>query len=238
MGEYRIPLRLRSRRWSRALAGLVFLLPLLAGAEVGEAERFLEAWLTRQAEVKSWTADVVQTRKLQSLVRPLESRGRVWVRPPNQFRWQLGEPPRTIAVRTENNFLVVYPQLGRIERYALTGDIDPAWRQVLALLELGFPSEASEFYARYEPIASEQLGNVWRFQLRPVARAARRLIDRVHLEIAKDDFTIRATELVFPDESVMRNDFSHHQLNVDIDDALFAVEAAEKYPIVDVPSAD
>ena len=81
--------------------GLLLLLiahPAFAGADL--SRQFLDAWLAQQAQAKTWSADVVQIRKLKSLVRPLESRGRVWFRQPNRFRWQLGEPPRTIAVRT------------------------------------------------------------------------------------------------------------------------------------------
>jgi outer membrane lipoprotein-sorting protein len=214
------------------------LLPLLVSAEVSEAQRFLESWLAKQAQVTSWAADVVQTRKLKSLVRPLQSRGRVWVRSPNRFRWQLGEPPRTIAVRTDTELQIVYPLLRRVERYNLTETLDPSWRQVLALLELGLPSKPSEFYARYELVAAEPTSDGWRFELRPVATDARRFIDRVRLEVAKQDATIRANELVFADGSSMRTEFTNHQLNPALDEALFKVEAGEGFEIIDGPSGD
>lgn len=226
-----------SKRWAHILVGLLLLLPLLVRADVGEAQQFLEGWLARQAQVRSWVADVVQTRKLKALVRPLESRGRIWVRYPNRFRWQLGDPPRTIAVRTDDELRIVYPQLRRVERYALSENIDPSWRQVLALMVVGFPSKASEFYARYELLEAQQTGDGWRFELRPVAREARRLIDRVRLEIDQQDATIRATELILADASIMRTDFNHHQINPVLDEALFAVEATEGFEIIDASKA-
>ena len=88
-----------------------FLLSNPISAEVhgrtDSSEEFLNAWLAQQSQVKTWSADVVQIRKLKSLVRPLKSRGQVWFKQPNQFRWQLGDPPRTIAVRKEEELLML-----------------------------------------------------------------------------------------------------------------------------------
>lgn len=228
-----------SKRGAHALGVLLLALPLALGAEVGggEAKQFLESWLARQAQIESWSADVVQTRKLTSLVRPLETRGQVWVRYPNQFRWQLGNPPRTIAVRTDDKLEIVYPPLRRIERYALSENIDPSWRAVLALLEVGFPSKPSEFYRRYEVVDARQTGASWTFELRPVAEQARRLVERIRLKIANQDATIRATELVFADGSNMRTEFVNHQINPDLDEALFTVEPGEKFEIIEATKA-
>jgi outer membrane lipoprotein-sorting protein len=203
-----------------------------AFADTDPSKQFLDTWLTYQAQVKTWSADVVQIRKLKSLVHPLKSRGRVWFRQPNRFRWQLGQPPRTIAVRTEDQLLIVYPRLKQIEQYSLGNAIDPSWKQVLALLEVGFPSDPDAFHARYEMVQAERSGRVWHFKLRPADKQARRLLKQVRLEISIDDLTLLATELVFPGGSTMRNQFSNYQLNPDLDDALFKVEIAAGYQVV------
>ena len=70
-----------------------------AGTDTDSSREFLNAWMDQQAKIKTWSADVVQIRNLKSLTRPLKSRGQVWFLQPNRFRWQLGDPPRTIAVR-------------------------------------------------------------------------------------------------------------------------------------------
>lgn len=226
------------KHWSPLFGVVMLLLPLLAGADVDkEGRQFLETWLARQAQVHSWAADVVQTRKLRSLVRPLEARGRVWVHYPNRFRWQLGDPPRTIAVRSDNELQILYPQLRRVERYPLTDDIDPAWRQVLALLEVGFPSDPKEFYARYELADAQRQSNGWRFELRPVAEETQRLIEGVALEIARQDFTINSTALTFADGSVLRTQFDHQQVNPTLDESLFRVQVPEGFDVIEAPKA-
>jgi predicted exporter/outer membrane lipoprotein-sorting protein len=202
----------------------LLLIPGLTVADAAEPKEILDAWLERQAQVKTWSADVTQTRKLKSLTRPLESPGKVWFVHPNRFRWQLGEPPRTIAVRSDNELLVLYPRLEQAERYSLGDDLDPAWRQALALLEVGFPSDRDEFYAQYEPLSATRKGDVWHLVLRPAAQEARRLIEQVRFEVIAGDYILRATELVFPDGSTMRNEFHEHQLNPELDGRLFEVD--------------
>ena len=230
----------RTRRRPRITRILVLLaaglLPFLslpkARAGQDSSSEFLQAWLNQQARIKTWSADVVQIRKLKSLVRPLKARGRVWFSHPNRFRWQLGDPPRTIAVRKDDELLIIYPRLKQVERYATGKDIDPAWKQVLALLDVGFPSNAEAFFEQYELLSTRQTRKKWRFELRPAAEAARRLLDRVWVEASKQDFSLLTTELVFPDGSTMRNVFIHRQLNPDLDQALFDFEISEGYQVV------
>lgn len=200
-------------------------------AELDSSREFLTAWLDQQKEVRTWSADVVQIRKLKSLARPLKSRGQVWFLQPNRFRWQLGDPPRTIAIRKEDELLIIYPRLKQVERFAAVDAVDPAWKQALALLEVGFPSDADAFFARYELVSTKRFKKSWRFELRPAADEVRRLLDRVTVEVSKRDFALLATELLFPDGSTMKNVFIHRQLNPTLDETLFDFEIGEGYTV-------
>jgi outer membrane lipoprotein-sorting protein len=211
---------------------LILLACTCAFAETDSAREFLYAWLDHQAKIKTWSADVVQVRNLKSLVRPLKSRGQVWFIQPNRFRWQLGDPPRTIAVRKDDELLVIYPRLKQVERFAGGKDLDPAWKQVLALLEVGFPSDADTFFEQYELVSTKRLKKSWQFELRPAAETARRLLDRVTLEISERDYALLSTELAFPDGSTMRNEFIHRQLNPILEEGVFDFTIEEGYTIV------
>lgn len=192
----------------------------------------LDEWLVKQVAIKTWAANVVQTRKIKSLLRPLESRGQVWFVQPNQFRWQLGDPPRTIAVRTQQELLFVYPKLKQMERYPFNNITDPAMQQALALLEVGFPSNPERFHARYELLSVTTTGGVRRFELQPKDEQARRLLNKVRLDVLTQGMILLATELEFPDGSTMRNAFSKHKLNIKIDESLFRIEAKD-YQVVE-----
>ena len=208
------------------IAAVVVALAISSAAVAqGASDEALDRWLEKQAGIHTWSADVVQTRALPSLTRPLEATGRVWFAVPNRFRWQLGDPARTVAVRTADELLVVYPRLRQVERYAFSADLDPAWQQVLALLEVGFPSDAAAFHESYEVLKTESVDGAWQFHLRPNSAAARRMLDGVRIQVARDDYRLLATELVFPDGSTMRTDFSHHRIDPPMDDDLFVFSA-------------
>src|SRR5881227_3351849 len=84
-----------------------------------ESNSLLATWLARQPNIQTWSADFVQTRALKSLTQPLTATGHVWFAAPNRFRWELGHPAKTIAVRASDEMLIVYPMLKRVERYPL-----------------------------------------------------------------------------------------------------------------------
>jgi len=197
-----------------------------------DVNTLLDKWLAKQVTIKTWTADVVQTRKIKSLVRPLESQGRVWFVQPDQFRWQLGDPPRTIAIRTQKELVIAYPRLNQMERYRFDNITDPAMRQALALLEVGFPSDPQRFHARYEAVSVKTSKEVLQFELRPKDEQARRLLTKVRLDVSSQDMTLLATEIEFPDGSTMRNVFRHHKLNIEIDQSLFHINT-DGYHVVE-----
>ena len=87
-----------------------------------DASSALNAWLNAQTNIQTWSAEVIQTRALKSLTQPLIAKGRVWFAAPNRFRWELGDPPQTIAVRQPEQMLVIYPRLKRAEKYSLAGN--------------------------------------------------------------------------------------------------------------------
>jgi len=211
---------------------LVVLCPLRTAAAESNADTALENWLERQANVKTWTADVVQIRKLKSLARPLEARGMLWFAYPNRFRWVMGDPPRTIAVRTQDTLLVVYPRFKRVEQYPIGDGSNPAWKQALALLEVGFPSDAAAFRERYELLSGTMNQEIWRFELQPVDKEARRLLKKVRLEVSSDSYVLLATELEFPDGSIMRNQFNRHQLNPEVAPGIFTYDIGEDFEVV------
>ncbi|MEM7584398.1 MAG: outer membrane lipoprotein carrier protein LolA [Acidobacteriota bacterium] len=223
-----------ARRWPALWSGLALVCGLATPAPLAAASErhVLDAWLAEQTEIATWSAQVKQTRTLAAIVRPLETEGEVWFQRPNRFRWQLGDPPRTIAVRTADELMLLYPRLRQAERYAFGGDRG-AWKPALALLEVGLPNDPEGFDERYEVLSVDEVEAIWGFDLQPVAAEARRLIQRVRLEISETDLKLLATELTFPDGSIMRNDFSDHQLNPELDPALFTVELEDDYEVVE-----
>jgi outer membrane lipoprotein-sorting protein len=222
------------------LVKVVALLIALAWFTTGAADaapsvesKTLSAWFAAQSTIRTWTADFIQTRTFKSLAQPLTATGRVYFAEPNRFRWELGQPPRTIAVRTTNDLLVIYPNLKRVERYPLVGGQMGEWRDALALLETGFPRTEAEMRARFKILSQLTTNDVSELTLQPLSASARRMMPRIQLSFQLKDFSLRATELQFADGSSMRNDFTNSVLNPEIDLQLFAPQIDPEYKVVE-----
>ncbi len=191
------------------------------------------SWLAAQTNIQSWSADFVQTRALKSLAQPLTASGHVWFAAPNRFRWELGHPPQTIAVRAPQELLVIYPRLKRVERFPLTGSQTGPWRDALALLEAGFPRSAAELQAQYNIISQKMQDGIGQLVLQPKSASARRMIPQIEIDFDTKDFSLRSTELQFADGSTMRNDFKNPVLNPKPDPEMFSPQIPNDYKVVE-----
>ncbi|MCH7228867.1 outer membrane lipoprotein carrier protein LolA, partial [Haloferula sp. A504] len=93
---------------------LVLLLSLPLHAETDTAP--LEAWLKRQSEIHTLQADFIQQRTLPALKKPVETPGKLWMGENGKLRWELGTPPKTIAVSNgaEVTFVDVAKQRAKV----------------------------------------------------------------------------------------------------------------------------
>lgn len=186
------------------------------GAGVADTNAFLAAWLGAQGELKTWSADFTQTRTLKVLTEPLRTPGRLWFAAPDQFRWELGQPPQTIALRRTNELYVIYPRLKRAERYPMTAAGGETWRDALALLDAGFPSGRAEFDARFRVLSLVETDGLATVSLEPRSVSARKFIKEIRLTLRTSDLALTANELRFADGSSLRNDFTNALANVAI----------------------
>jgi len=192
-----------------------------SGVQAGAADEALARWLGTQTELKSWTADFVQTRHLQALLQPLTTPGKVWFAAPDQFRWEVGQPARSIALREGDQLVVLAPTLKRAERYSLVEAARGPMKDALALLDTGFPRDAVEFRRRFDLLSFAATNATWVFQLQPHSASTRKLLPELTLVVTTNDFALAATELRFADGSRLRNDFTNAVRNPALDPKLF-----------------
>lgn len=199
----------------------------------GETNSLVTAWLNSQTNIKTWSAEVVQIRSFKSLTQPLTTTGHVWFAAPNLFRWELGHPAQTIALRQPEQMWVIYPRLKRAEKYPLTGNQPGPWRDTLALLEAGFPRSQGELESRFRILSETSAGGLHELALQPRSAAARRLMPLIKVAFATNDLSLRATELHFADGSKMRNEFTNAVLNPRLEDATFAPKVDPDFKIIE-----
>lgn len=191
------------------------------------------SWIAAQTNFQTWSADLTQTRTLKSLTGSLTATGRVWFAEPDQFRWELGQPPETIAIRAHTELLILYPKLKRVERISLAGKQTGTWRSALNMLEAGFPRSQKQLQSRYEIISQNVTNQICRLVLQPRSSAVQKMVPRIEIDFSTHDFLLRGTELEFSDGSTMRNDFYHVKLNPKLNDSLFAPDIPKDYTVVE-----
>lgn len=214
-------------------SGLLLWLTGTLSVRAADNPALVTSWLNAQTNIQTWTADVVQTRNLKSLARPLSKEGRVWFAAPNRFRWELGTPAETIAVRNSKEMLVIYPRLKRAERFPLDQQTAGPFKDTLALLDAGFPRSRSDLDSRFN-ITSQELSNeVCTLGLQPRSPSARRMMPELRIAFGTNDWTLRSTELKFADGSTMHNAFRNPKLNPSIAENLFNPSIANDIKVVE-----
>ena len=187
-----------------------------------DPDAVLDAWFAAQKNVQSWSADFVQTRTLKTLTQPLTAKGHVDFVAPDQFHWALGEPARTIAVRSGDEMFVIYPLLKRAERYPLGTNTPKQLRDMMSLLQAGFPHSKADFAAEFQIRSLTETNGDWRFALQPKSKFAAQMMPELQISVATNDFSLASTELIFVDGSRMRSDFTNAVVNPPLDAKLFA----------------
>lgn len=193
----------------------------LQNVRADETNTVLEAWFAAQKTLHTWSADFVQTRALKTLTRPLVASGHISFAMPNEFRWELGQPAQTIALRHGDEMFVVYPRLKRAERYPLGAGTPAEWHDTMSLLQAGFPHDRKEFEAQFQILSLTETNGAWQLSLQPKSAFARRMMPELRIGLATNDFSLVSTELVFVDGSRMRNDFTNAILNPALDEKIF-----------------
>jgi len=197
------------------------------------SDPILSAWLEAHAQLKTWSAELVQTRHLAALAQPLVSTGQVYYCKPGLFRWELGQPAETIAVRSTNELWLIYPGLKRAERYLIDPNQAGPMRDALTLMEAGFPRDEETLRKQYR-IATQSLTNgLSSVVLEPRSSSAKRLIGRVSLTFQTNVFTLASSEIEFADGSRLENQFRHGESNEPLPPGTFSNQVPSDFKVVE-----
>jgi outer membrane lipoprotein-sorting protein len=206
------------------------LVAMTAGAQ---SDKLLDQWIAAQTNLLTWSADVVETRALKTLSQPLVSTGKVWVAMPNRFRWELGQPAQTIALRQPDQLFIIYPRLKRVEKYPLNGNQSGPWRDALALLDASFPRNRAELDSHFRLLSVIQTNAIVQVNLQPRSQAARKFMSEISVTVHTNDFSPASTELRFSDGSIMRNEFTNGIINPPLKASLFESKFDTNFTVVE-----
>jgi len=205
------------------LGGLTGLAAGGAGWSAGVDEAPVRAWIGRSRSLRSVVARFRQERYLRAVARPLVTAGRVWYRADGALRWQLGEPPKMIALRAAAGaeVRVIEPEAKTVRSFA--AEEAGARGGALALLDAGFPESYEAFAQRFRLDSVEAgPGGGWRVttQLRDNALAL--AVQRLVFVLAEEPAQVQSLEVWLRDGSKIINQFTELKENEVVPNSTFA----------------
>jgi outer membrane lipoprotein-sorting protein len=198
-----------------------------------ETNSVLNNWFAAQAKVKTWEADFTQIRTFKALAQPLKTPGKIYYSAPDEFRWELGQPARTIAVRHDDEMFVIYPALKRAERYPLGANAPQQLRDTLSLLQAGLPRNQQEFDSQFQINSLTETNGTWQMDLQSKSQSARQMLPELKIALATNNFSLASTTLVFADGSMMENDYTNAIINPSLDQNLFDWKPPADYKVTE-----
>ena len=213
-----------------AAAVLLSLAPF--SSKAADTNSVLDSWFAAQQKVQTWSADFIQVRQFRALARPLTNSGRIYFSAPNDFRWELGYPVQTIALRHGDELFLVYPGLKRAERYSVGADAPRQFRDTMSLLQAGMPRSRKEFEAQFQLLSLAETNGLWQMRLQPRSPGARQMLPGLGIGIRTNDFSLANTTLMTADGSTIESDYSNGVANPSLDKALFEWEPPADFNVI------
>jgi outer membrane lipoprotein-sorting protein len=184
----------------------------------------LRDWMARQKNVRSLSADFVQSRALRTLRSPVTIPGRFWSILPDFFRWELGDPAKTIVIGTPDGITTIHPLKKRAERRPLPKEGDPAEAGPLGMVRLPGGGSFEQFEKRVRVLAFETEGT--RAHLEMLPHEAARALSVIKLDFDTVSGHWISLEIVTREGSSIRNVFDNVRINPPLDKSLFEYNLA------------
>jgi outer membrane lipoprotein-sorting protein len=139
----------------------------------------------------------LQTRRLPTIKREQTQPGELWYAAPDQFRWQLGEPPQIIALRQGEQALVLQPQKKRGQRLdAATGQ---RGTEYLMMMRHPLAADRTEFLQKFELKSLQTRDGKLLLDLLPRDTGARQHLRSMQLNVDPPSGILERMELHFRD---------------------------------------
>jgi len=204
---------------------------MLQNVFAADTNSVLNNWFAARNKMQTWSADFTQIRSFKVLTQPLTTKGKIYFSTPNDFRWELGSPARTIAVRHDDEMFVIYPSLKRAEKYPMGANAPQQLRDTMSLLQAGLPRNRREFDSQFQILSLIETNGNWQMDLQPKSSSARQMLPELKIALAANDFTLASTTLVFADGSTMENDYTNDIINPSLDKNLFEWQPPADYKV-------
>ena len=207
----------------QSAAAVMVLLVTLSASRAGtvpESEGILREWIRMQSGIRTLHAEIIQTRRLPTIRIPLKKSGQVWFGTKSRFRWQIGDPPEMLAIKTVDALFLIEPRKSRAR--ILSGDAAPG--APLRLSEIAFPFATSfeEFQRRFEILSFQAEDDSVEVVLRPIDPRMSAGVRSLRVVFQRGSGNVDLFEITLTDNSQIATEFTSVEINPHLQDTLFS----------------
>ncbi len=201
---------------------------LLAGGAVAAPDLApVQSWIEKGRSISGLAAEFTQERHLRTVNKPLVSSGKLWFTAAGALRWELGAPPRLIALRREHGGVMTVLEPRDKVRRTFTPEELRDRKSPYAMLDAGFPTSLAEFEKTFRIKSVETEGD--RVRIETQVTDSRMAVAVMKISFVLDAATsqLRAFEIWFRDGSKIINTFTRVTENAAVPASLLAVPDGE-----------
>ncbi len=190
-------------------------------ADEGEAKRVVQRWIDGQKDLNSLTIEFRQERLLKGLKKTVASKGTIWLDKRGLMRWQVGDPPKTIAIYRDKEVMILQPGKKLVERRNLGKEGGNQGEMEKAFLESGIPRSLADFEKFFRILGVEKDGQMDRLQLEVKDSRAQSALVSMSFLIDPASNLLAGYDVAFRDGSSIRTRFEQVKKNAVMEDSLF-----------------
>lgn len=178
-------------------------------------------WIEKQQSIRSIEADFTQTRSLRTLRNPLKAGGRFWFSAPASFRWQVGDPPSTVAIGDDKEITLIDTKKKTAEKMSRSEVNQQARARGFGMMEFPIAKNYKDFIERFDVLDLEISGTTCHLEILPKNSQARRFLSKIALDFDTESGQLLAFDISTREGSSMRSEFSNVRVNGKIEPSVF-----------------
>ena len=207
---------------AKILVVLLLTLVSLGAAEPSFDFSLLENSFQVQKKIRSISAEFIQTRALKTLKSPIAIKGRFWFEAPDMFRWELGEPAKSIVIGSQKGVSIIQPAKKRVEKIDFTHSAQSQGApDFLRMMNMLSSRSVENLQNEMNILSLKNTGSNCRLEMLPKDPQMAKGLTSLVLDFDQSTGYWIAFEVVTREGSSMRTEFRNVQLNAKLDTQIF-----------------
>lgn len=178
----------------------------------------LRTMLRFQKNLRTLSADYIQSRSIRTLRHPLVSRGSFFFEAPGSFRWENGNPPGSILIGNSNRIFLIRRDVNGTSGKQLLSGTPGDGGSWFSLFSQG---DFDTFRRSFRVLSLTVTGTRCRAVMQPLDAQAARGVAEIRLDFNKETGAWTRLEIVTRDGSSIAYEFNNIRINPTLPAGLF-----------------